>query len=516
MTHPIPKAQQADIALLLEGTYPYISGGVSSWVQQILHAYPQYKFAIVFLGSRRADYADFRYKFPDNVVHFQEHFLYDELSSVEEPIPTKGNPQGFKKIQKFLSSLETYNATAESMQSILAEILAITQEIRPNGRIPLDDFLHSEEAWNLIRQSYQRHCTDPSFVDFFWTVRIMFKPLWLLSDIAENLIPVRVLHTVSTGYAGFLGGLLHHQRQLPLILSEHGIYTKERQIDLLKSSWIRDNRNLFQRDPMEVSFFRQMWIQFFEWMGRFCYNAANPIIALYETNRLRQISDGADAERTRNVPNGIRIDRFKPLRSMRTATTPPVLCLIGRVVPIKDIKTFIRSMRRIVNKLPQAQAWIAGPTDEDPNYVQECQNLVASLNLQNHVKFLGMQRIEDLMPLVGLVVLSSVSEALPLVILEAQAAGVPVVSTDVGSCSQLIHGLDEADQALGSCGRIVGIANPEALADASLELLTDPQKWQEASAAGIARVERYYSDDLLFERYRQIYDNALESSKEAR
>ena len=126
-----------------------------------------------------------------------------------------------------------------------------------------------------------------------------------------------------------------------------------------------------------------------------------------------------------------------------------MLCLIGRVVPIKDIKTFIRSMRRIVNKLPEAQAWIAGPTDEDPNYVQECKNLVASLSLQDHVKFLGMQRIEDLMPLVGLVVLSSVSEALPLVILEAQASGVPVVSTDVGSCNQLINGLDEADQALG-------------------------------------------------------------------
>lgn len=515
MNAPVLKAERADIALLLEGTYPYVSGGVSGWVQQILHAYPQYKFAIVFLGSKREDYAAFRYKLPANVVHFQEHFLYDDLNSREEPAPIKGSPQEFEKIKKLLGSLEENDGTAKSKQKILGEILAITQAIRPNGGIPLEDFLHSEEAWDLIRESYQQHCTDPSFVDFFWTVRIMFKPLWLISEIAENLIPVRVLHTVSTGYAGFLGGLLHHQRQLPLILSEHGIYTKERQIDLLKSSWIRDNRNLFQRDPMEVSFFRQMWIQFFEWMGRFCYNAANPIIALYETNRLRQINDGAEAERTRNVPNGIHIERFEPLRSIRGATIPPVLCLIGRVVPIKDIKTFIRSMRRIVNKLPQAQAWIAGPTDEDPNYVQECRNLVGSLNLQDHVKFLGMQRIDDLMPLVGLVVLSSVSEALPLVILEAQAAGVPVVSTDVGSCSQLIYGLDEADQALGSCGRVVGIANPEALADASLELLTDAQKWQEASMAGIARVERYYTDKLLFERYRQIYDNALESSKEA-
>src|SRR5256885_8829339 len=90
----------------------------------------------------------------------------------------------------------------------------------------------------------------------------------------------------------------------------------------------------------------------------------------------------------------------------------------------------------------------------------------------------------------------------PLVILEAQAAGVPVVSTDVGSCRQLIDGLEPQDQALGSCGRVVGIANPEALADACLELLSSPTQWQAASAAGIARVERYYSDRLLFERYR--------------
>lgn len=510
-----PKASQADIALLLEGTYPYVSGGVSSWVQQILNAYPQYKFAIVFLGSKREDYGEFRYTLPANVVHFQEHFLYDDLDEKDKPEHVRGSPQSFEHIRRLLLLLEQDDGKAASRQAILEEIQTIALELRPGGGIPLGDFLHSEEAWQLLRESYVRYCSDPSFVDFFWTVRIMFKPLWLLAEIAETLIPVRVLHTVSTGYAGFLGGLLHHRRQLPLILSEHGIYTKERQIDLLKSTWIRDNRNFFQRDPMEVSFFRQMWIRFFEWMGRFCYEAANPIIALYEANRLRQINDGAPPERTLNVPNGIRVERFTPLRSIRPDSTPPVLCLIGRVVPIKDIKTFIRSMRRIVNKLPQAQAWIAGPVEEDPEYVQECKSLVSSLNLQNHVKFLGMQRIEDLMPLVGLVVLSSVSEALPLVILESQAAGVPVISTDVGSCSQLIHGLDDEDQRLGSCGRIASIANPEALADASLELLTNPEKWQEASAAGIARVERYYTDTLLFERYQQIYDSALENSQEA-
>jgi len=379
----------------------------------------------------------------------------------------------------------------------------------PGGRLTADDFLYSEASWDMICDHYRRFCTDPSFVDYFWTVRIMHTPLWKLARVAKDLLPVRVLHAVSTGYAGFLGALLHQTRDVPLVLSEHGIYTKERKIDLFKSEWIRDNRNIFQRDPTELSYFRQMWIQFFEWIGRYCYHCADPIIALYEANRLRQVLDGAPAERTFNIPNGIQLARFAPLRSQRPAEPPPVLCLIGRVVPIKDIKTFIRAMRRVVNQMPQAEGWIAGPTDEDASYAQECENLVRSLGLENHVKFLGFQKVEDLMPKIGLIVLSSISEALPLVILEGYAAGVPTVSTDVGSCRQLIEGLGEEDRALGSSGSVVGIADPQALADAAIALLNDPAEWNRASQAAIARVERYYTDSMMFGSYRKVYQKAL-------
>ena len=76
-----PTADRADIALLLEGTFPYVSGGVSSWVNQIIRAFPEYRFAIVFLGSRREDYGAPKYPLPDNVVHFEAHYLYDNFFS---------------------------------------------------------------------------------------------------------------------------------------------------------------------------------------------------------------------------------------------------------------------------------------------------------------------------------------------------------------------------------------------------------------------------------------------------
>jgi glycosyltransferase involved in cell wall biosynthesis len=375
-----------------------------------------------------------------------------------------------------------------------------------------EHFLRSRAAWESICSRYRRFCTDPSFVDYFWTVRIMHAPLWKLAAIATSLPKVRVYHTISTGYAGFLGALLHWCDGRPLILSEHGIYTKERKIDLLKADWIRDNRNLFQRDPTEVSYFRVLWIRFFEWLGRACYQAADPIIALFEANRQRQIQDGADAARTRLIPNGVDLARFRPLRSQRPARVPPVLCLIGRVVPIKDVKTFIRAMRRVVNVLPEAEGWIAGPEDEDPGYVEECRNLVESLGLAGKVRFLGFQKVDALLPQVGLTILSSISEGLPLVVLESFAAGVPVVTTDVGSCRQLVEGLAGEDRALGTAGAIVGIADSLALADAAVALLTDEARWRAASAAAIARVERFYTDEMMFAAYREVYGAAMEKS----
>ncbi|MFK9743596.1 GT4 family glycosyltransferase PelF, partial [Escherichia coli] len=90
-----------------------------------------------------------------------------------------------------------------------------------------------------------------------------------------------------------------------------------------------------------------LWVRFFETMGRVCYDAAEEITALYEGNRLRQVIDGAPVEKTRSIPNGINLPRLAALRDKRPANVPRVMCLIGRVVPIKDVKTFIRAMLTI-------------------------------------------------------------------------------------------------------------------------------------------------------------------------
>lgn len=492
----------ADITFLLEGTFPYVSGGVSSWVNEIIRGFPELKFAAIFIGSRREDYGEMKYELPDNLISLQTYYLFDDNED-PEPKPVKADPSLMNDVR---AMHDRFRDNADNPEEWLAQV---AKECRPGGALSRETFLHSRGAWDYISEMFRAHCNDPSFTDYFWTVRIIHAPIWKLVEIAMNCPPSRIYHAVSTGYAGFLGALLKLIYQRPLLLSEHGIYTKERRIDLYQAQWISDNRGIFEREVGEVSHFRRMWIRFFEALGRVTYSMSDDIVALYEANRLRQINDGAPAERTCNIPNGIDVQKFAALRPLRPKTPPPIFCLIGRVVPIKDIKTFIRAARVVISHLPEAEAWIAGPEAEDPAYAEECHHLANSLGLEEKVRFLGFQKLTELMPKISVVVLSSISEALPLVMLEGYAAGVPAVTTDVGSCQQLVYGLDEEDKALGASGEVVGIADPQALAEAIKRLLTDHDAWQKASEASMARVECYYAQELMYNRYGSIYQKLL-------
>ncbi len=520
----LPKAERADITLLLEGTYPYVRGGVSSWVHHLIKGFPEYTFAAVFLGSKPEAYGDIAYELPKNLVHLEVHYLH--AGSGREPLRREsGDAEVFADVR---AMHEGFLAPGGCPHAKLASTVGHLME----GRLKQEHFLDSREAWNLITSLYRERSTDPSFIDYFWTVRSMHEPVWTLARVAREAIPSRCYHSVSTGYAGFLGSLLALHGKRPLILSEHGLYTKERKIDLFHSAWIPDSDHGLSAGPAAGSgvvpagsgaapagigvipggnYIRQLWIRFFEALGRTAYASADPIVSLYDGIRVQQIADGAAPDRTQCIPNGIKVERFALLRAKRAPEAKPVFTLIGRVVPIKDVKTFIRAIRAVKNVIPDAQGWVVGPGDEDPRYFEECRALATALGLDDCLQFPGFMNVDEILPITRVLVLSSISEALPLTLLEGFAAGVPAVTTDVGSCRQLIEGdpSNPEDTSLGRSGRVVDIGNPSALAQAIALLHNDAEEWRKASIAGISRVERFYTEAGMLERYRSIYAKSL-------
>lgn len=494
----------ADICLLLEGTYPYVRGGVSSWVHQLITGLPEFTFDLFFIGSTHHDYSTIRYELPRNIRGLKSYFIMEKERHFT-PRPCRGKKDAFATLAELHNHFRNRQRVPPELFAALSEILFESK----GGS--LKDFLFSEQSWEKIRQDYLTYCDHPSFIDYFWTIRASHLPFFSVVDAATSVPQARLYHSISTGYAGFLGALLHKTRKKPLMLSEHGIYTKERKIDLISASWIADRKRHFKSGMDEhIGHLRTIFIRFFEALGQMTYAAANPIISLSRTNRQKQIEDGADKHKTIIIPNGVNLARFKNISNNRGNRPPPVLGFIGRVVPIKDVKTFIRAIRIVCNHLPQAQGWIIGPEDEDREYAQECKTVTVSLDLTTNIKFFGFQRIDEFLPQLGLLLLTSISEGQPLVVLEAFASGLPVIATDVGSCRGMIEGDSEEDRALGSAGRVTPIADPSATAQAAMEFLSNPVRWQTAHHVAETRVARYYNETLFFNNYRQQYNKVLD------
>lgn len=114
------------------------------------------------------------------------------------------------------------------------------------------------------------------------------------------------------------------------------------------------------------------------------------------------------------------------------------------------------------------------------------------------------------MPRIDLLVLTSLSEAQPLVILEGGACHIPVVAPDVGSCREML-----VDGSLGPGGIITPLVNPAATAKAIIDIISDPETRVIMGRNLRMRVERDYSHSNIIERYRAVYDHLVSGDTKA-
>ena len=520
-----PTSESVDVMLFSEGTYPYVKGGVSSWLLQLIKGLPEYSFGVCFIGAQ--EYVDghkmeISYELPSNLKHLEVHYLFDDKDSMK-PKKIQGSKEGFESVEELYNS---FKSNSNEIPEVLQKMKFYAEDVT------FKDFLFSQRSWDFIKKTYTQNCPDVPFIDYFWTLRNIHKPIWILAEIVQNLPESKIFHSPSTGYAGFCAALASYDNNRPIVLTEHGIYTRERKIDMLSADWIEYKKPSLLQQPEEYNYIKKMWVSFFDKIGVFCYQRSNYILSLFPGAQKIQILYGADENKTMVIPNGVDVDGLKETMKGRASIPKPIVTLIGRVVPIKDIKTFIRAIKIASLTIPNIEGWIVGAVEEDREYVEECQQMAVSLGLKkvlqvfdgnksdmtqeeiiNHddkIKFFGHSDIKKILPHSALQTLSSISEGMPLVILEGFAAGVPCVATDVGSCRDLIEGaIDEEDLRIGKAGAITGIANPDALAKEYIRLLNfESGEWKKAQSAGLIRVEKYYRQEAFLSDYKAIYDEA--------
>lgn len=489
--------QMADVCLLVEGAYPYVKGGVSSWIHQLIQEQSHLNFHIVSLVSKQPKTKPV-YTPPRNLVGLS-HTLLQAPPTGQRFYPRQ------KKLLKELSQLVPEFLEKGNLNQ-LAQLLHVLGPHRSS--VGSRQLLNSPATWEMVLEIYENTLPDTSFLNFFWSFRSILSGLY--ATLLTPLPRAKAYHAISTGYAGLLLARARLETGGSALITEHGIYTNERRIELVMADWLFEGSEHRYEIDADKKTLVDVWMQSFESYALSCYQACDKITTLYSGNRTLQIQDGAPPQKTEIIPNGVNIEPFARIPRIPRSQRQPTVALIGRCVSIKDIKTYIRAVALLVKRIPTLQAWLLGPIDEEPDYYQECASLVKHAGLERHFEFKGTVKLTEYLGKIDCIVLTSVSEAQPLVILEAGASGVPVVATDVGSCREILEGTAFPGDNLGPGGLVTSVASPGETAEAIAALLNDPEKRDQYGQTLRQRVIKYYNAQDISRRYSELYEQAID------
>ena len=194
------------------------------------------------------------------------------------------------------------------------------------------------------------------------------------------------------------------------------------------------------------------------------------------------------------IYNGIPTARFSSRTLANDRKEKLVLLHVGRFAPQKNHFLLVDSFSRVLLQHPYIELWLVGDGPTRP----DVERLVLERKLQDHVRFLGSRKdVPELLAQSDVLLLSSDWEGVPLVILEAMAAGKPVVATRVGGVPELVEN--------GKTGLLVPPQNPEAFAGAILRLLKDPELRRRLGGAARRRALEHFDIQKTAQAYAELY-----------
>lgn len=461
--------------MFVEGCYPYVVGGVSGWVQMLLEASADYDFIIHSLLPDREQSGRFKYSIPSNVLEIRESYLNDDDVVKAFRKKTKMN-------RKEKASFRTL---------VFGENTDWPGIFRFFDRkdVSVNDILMGEDFFDIVQDLYIERYSQCVFTDFLWSIRSLYLPLFTILKIP--VAEADCYHAISTGYAGILACKGYYLYGKPVILTEHGIYTREREEEIIKADWTQ-------------GIFKDLWIGYFYMLSDCIYNCAFQVISLFQASRKIQLELGCPAIKTRVISNGVYVEQYEDIPQKEPDDKYINIGAVLRVVPIKDVKTLINAFALAQTKVPELKLYIMGPVDENPEYYEECLEFIKNFHVENIV-FTGRVNVKDYLGKMDMTILTSISEGQPLSILESMASSRPCIATNVGGCRELLYG-GEKDR-LGKSGIIVPVMNIDRIADAIVTLAQDEELRMEMGYTGKLRVKTFYQNEQVIRAYHELYNH---------
>jgi glycosyltransferase involved in cell wall biosynthesis len=293
---------------------------------------------------------------------------------------------------------------------------------------------------------------------------------WLIRNLKRDKIQLLHLHLPRAGFYGrFAAKLL----SLPVLYTEHNLW--------------------------------ESYVPFSRFLNRITYFLNNHVVAVsdavqtsirnhshYPTDRQTRIYNGIP------LYNEIQPDRRFGLRQDIGLHERTIIAgTIANLHPRKGIQFLLYALHHLLDEFPNLHCVIIGRDDgEEANL----RRIVTQLGIENHIHWLGYRPdARHLLPMFDVFVLPSLFEGLPIALLEAMDAGLPVIATRVGGTPEVVVN--------GETGLLVDPGDVPALAISLRSLLVDSHKREQMGDAGRRRVREEFTIDRMAKRYAELYFN---------
>jgi glycosyltransferase involved in cell wall biosynthesis len=447
-----------------EGTYPYAIGGVSSWCHVLIGGLPATDWEVLPLiaGGRHMQP---RLTLPSNGRLLRPIELWSEDRAPRRAAPRQSGESGSLPTQ-LLRGLMPWEADLDLLRNALVRCRLDPQAIRREfrGRESWQMFL--AELEQLLDESHQESAPAPIY-DAIEAARLYQVLYWVARTAAVPTPRCDLLHVTAAGWAA-IPALVHKALHgTPLLLTEHGVYVREAYLESVRK-WAGGPGQGHTTPRLALG------------LTRATYAAADVIAPVTEANAEWERGLGADPAKIRVIPNGI-----EPSFGLSDPPNVNKVVAIGRIDPLKDLLTMMLVAKEVTRRLPEARFECWGPvTTGQEAYAEACRRMHGQLGLGDRFRFMG--NTDDPHGAIrgaDVVLMTSISEGMPMALLEAMAQGRPTVATSVGGVPGVLRG----------CGLVAPPGDVHELAAAVVALLRNPELARTMGRRGYERLERRYT-----------------------